>query len=147
VICYPTLRFRQKFVFFNHGSDGEFAVIAAVFHAHNAAFALHANAFGERDFGRKSQRESNERSLLHSGIKIKADAAGADIANLGNLVLIAVLTVVNSDRDTEREAAGSAPLVLGLYHASSLKWLEVAETYKKDAVYAPQGQYHGWVSR
>src|SRR3974390_2038130 len=46
------LCFRQELVLFDHGSDGEFALFARVLDAHHASFALHADAFGERDLGR-----------------------------------------------------------------------------------------------
>src|SRR5450755_2691656 len=43
-------RFRQKLVLLNHGGHPEFAVISGLIHAHDAPFALHADALSERDF-------------------------------------------------------------------------------------------------
>ena len=44
---------RQKLVLLNHGGHGQLAVGAAVFDANHAAFALHADTFGERDLRRQ----------------------------------------------------------------------------------------------
>lgn len=49
--CAGCLRLSQEFVFVNHRSHGDFAV--AIVHAHDLAFATHADAFGQGDFGRK----------------------------------------------------------------------------------------------
>ena len=47
------LRLGQELVFFDHGGDAYFAVVSAVFDSYDASFALHANAFGQRDLRRR----------------------------------------------------------------------------------------------
>ena len=77
-----TSRFRQELVLFNHRGHGEFTIVPGIFYTHHAAFALHADAFGQGYLRRKRQSESDGRSLGHGGVQIEADAAGADVANL-----------------------------------------------------------------
>lgn len=42
----------QEFVLIDHGRDGHLSVRRAAIHAHDLAFAVDTNAFGQRDFGR-----------------------------------------------------------------------------------------------
>jgi hypothetical protein len=47
----PGLRLSQKLVFVDHRGDGDFAI--AIVYAYDFTLAAHADAFGQRDFGRK----------------------------------------------------------------------------------------------
>jgi hypothetical protein len=80
-------RFGQELVGLDHRSHGNFSISRAIFHSHDAAFALNADTFGEGDFWREGKRESDVRTLLDGRVQIKADAAGADIAELGGFTL------------------------------------------------------------
>src|ERR1019366_3424622 len=105
--------FGQKLVLFNDGRDGEFAVCSSVFHPHHAAFALHSDAFRERDLGRQSQREANGRSLGHGGLKIETDAARAHVAKLRGPRSV---VRIDADRYAERKSSCTPLFLLGLSH-------------------------------
>lgn len=59
----PTLALWKELVLFNDRSHGHFAVCAAIFNADYAPFALHADTFRERDFGRQGKSEADGRPL------------------------------------------------------------------------------------
>ena len=97
----------KKFVLVDHRRDGHFGRRIATFDTHHAALAAHADAFGERNFGGKGEREVNRRTSLDSRIDEEADAASADVASLGR-VLVRGFAIADTDGQAQREPASGA---------------------------------------
>ena len=74
--------FRQKLVFINHGSHGNFAVRRAIIDAHDFALTAHSDALRLSDFGRQSERELDGRTRRDGCIDKKANTASTHIARL-----------------------------------------------------------------
>lgn len=55
----PGSTLRQKFVLLDYGGHCQLAVVSDFVDSHDAALALHADAFGERDFGGQRQGKSD----------------------------------------------------------------------------------------
>lgn len=151
-------RLRQELVFFNHRGHGELAIVSGILNPHHPAFALHADAFGESNLGRKGQSESDGRSLGHGGVEIEADAACTDVANLRDFTLRgvaigSVFFVIDGHRHVQRKSPRSTLLLLRLGHAYPPKWRETGlkvilfKLANEDALPIVCRQYHPWVSR
>ena len=111
-----TLGLREEFVFFDHGSHGDFAGIRGVFHSDDPALALNADAFGESDFWWKSKCEPDWRTLSHRRIQVKTDTARADVANLRGFAA-AVVVPADGYGYAKRETSCCPFLLLRLGHA------------------------------
>jgi hypothetical protein len=114
---YETLCLRQEFVLFNDGRYGQFAVIAQIIDAHHVPLALHSNALRQCNLRRKCQGKSNWRALFDCRIKVKTNAASADISNLRELSRSSVLAMIDGDRNMECEPSSGPFLFLRLSHA------------------------------
>ena len=67
----PASALGKEFVLFNHRGHCHLAFGGAVLDPHHASFALHADALGQCDFGRKCEGEADWRPLLDGGIQVK----------------------------------------------------------------------------
>jgi hypothetical protein len=73
---------RKEFVLFNDRGHGHFALAGSVLDPHYAPFALHADAFRQRDLGREGQSEADGRTTFDGRIEVKTNAARAYVADL-----------------------------------------------------------------
>ena len=115
----------QEFVFFYDCRDGHSAIGMTILYTDDSSFALNSNAFREGDLRRERERECDWGTLRNGRFQVEADAAGADIAQLGEFARSCLVTVY-SNWDAKSEPSCSPFLLLGFGHASS-KWrLKVA---------------------